>query len=64
MGHFTKFYLERVRESQRYPEELIEHFKPYEDEFRLDDKPPAYRRLCLNDDGTIDTELLWMEADE
>jgi len=39
-------------------------FKPYEDEFKLDDKPPAYRRLCLNADGTIDTELLWMEADE
>jgi hypothetical protein len=24
MGHFTKFYLDRVRESQRYPEELFE----------------------------------------
>jgi hypothetical protein len=25
MGHFTNFYLERVKESQSYPEELIEN---------------------------------------
>jgi hypothetical protein len=25
MGHFTKFYLDRVRESQSYPAELFEH---------------------------------------
>jgi hypothetical protein len=25
MGHFTNFYIERVKESQRYPEELIEN---------------------------------------
>ena len=25
MGHFTNFYLERVKESQRYPEELIDN---------------------------------------
>jgi hypothetical protein len=24
VGHFTKFYLDRVRESQSYPEELFE----------------------------------------
>jgi len=39
-------------------------FKPFEDDFRLDDKPPAYRRICLNADGSIDTELMWMDTDE
>jgi Icc protein len=39
-------------------------FKPLEDEFTLDDRPPAYRRICLNADGTLDTELVWLETDE
>ncbi len=39
-------------------------FKPFEDEFALDDKPPAYRRIILNSDGSIETELIWLEADE
>lgn len=39
-------------------------FKPFEDDFSLDSKPPAYRRICLNADGSIDTELIWMETDE
>ena len=39
-------------------------FKPLQDEFTVDDKPPAYRRIGLNADGSIDTELIWMESDE
>lgn len=39
-------------------------FKPFEDEFALDDKPPAYRRITLNSDGSIETELIWLQADE
>ncbi|MGI9260731.1 MAG: 3',5'-cyclic-AMP phosphodiesterase [Woeseiaceae bacterium] len=39
-------------------------FKPFADDFELDDKPPAYRRICLNQDGSIETELIWMETDE
>jgi len=39
-------------------------FKPLEDEFTLDDRPPAYRRICLNADGSLDTELIWLDSDE
>lgn len=35
-------------------------FEPGSDAFAIDDKPPAYRRLGLLDDGTIDTELVWV----
>jgi len=37
-------------------------FKPHSDEFAVDDKPPAYRRLSLQDDGSIDEELVWLPA--
>lgn len=30
------------------------------DEFAVDDNPPAYRRIELNTDGSIDTELVWV----
>jgi Icc protein len=30
------------------------------DEFAVDDRPPAYRRIELNIDGSIDTELIWV----
>jgi len=36
-------------------------FKPGSDDFAVDDKPPAYRRLTLNVDGSVDTELLWID---
>ena len=36
-------------------------FKPGSDKFAVDDKPPAYRRLTLNSDGSIDSELLWID---
>lgn len=29
--------------------------------FDVDDRPPAYRRLALRDDGGIDTELVWLD---
>ncbi|MEX1266492.1 MAG: metallophosphoesterase [Woeseia sp.] len=37
-------------------------FKPQSDEFALDDRPPAYRRVLLRDDGSIDSELVWLPA--
>ena len=37
-------------------------FKPGSDDFAVDDRPPAYRRLTLNDDGGIDSELMWVES--
>lgn len=30
------------------------------DRYALDDKPPAYRRLALYADGSVDTELVWI----
>lgn len=35
-------------------------FMPRSDEFAVDEQPPAYRRLSLKTDGTIDTELIWV----
>ena len=35
-------------------------FKPRCDEFAVDDKPPAYRRIELRKDGSVDTELVWV----
>ena len=36
-------------------------FKPGSDEFALDDRPPAYRRIELHADGRFDTELIWVD---
>ena len=38
-------------------------FLPNADEFAVDDKPPAYRRVALNADGTLDAELIWVDDD-
>lgn len=35
-------------------------FAPGATDFALDDKPPGCRLLCLQDDGRIDTEILWV----
>lgn len=35
-------------------------FEPGSDEFAIDEQPPAYRRLSLLNDGTIDDELVWL----
>jgi Icc protein len=32
------------------------------DEFALDDNPPAYRKICLHADGSIENELIWVDA--
>lgn len=34
-------------------------FAPEVDEFAIDDRPPAYRRLALRTDGRIDSEVVW-----
>jgi Icc protein len=36
-------------------------FKPGSDEFAVDDRPPAYRRIELFADGRFSTELIWVE---
>ncbi len=35
-------------------------FLPDSEEFALDDRPPAYRRIVLTADGHIDDELVWV----
>lgn len=36
-------------------------FKPKSDEFAVDERPPAYRRLELSPDGSIEEELVWVD---
>jgi Icc protein len=36
-------------------------FLPLSDEFAVDPRPPAYRRLTLQSDGGIETEVVWVE---
>ena len=40
-----------------------QQFMPSSDEFALDDKSPAYRRIELSADGTVSTELVWVTED-
>ena len=35
-------------------------FLPVSDEFAVDERPPAYRRLTLLPDGSVDTEVVWV----
>lgn len=37
-------------------------FALHSDEFALDENPPAYRRLELHKDGSIDHELVWIQG--
>jgi 3',5'-cyclic-AMP phosphodiesterase len=37
-------------------------FLPHSDEFAVDPRPPAYRTLTLRADGTILTEVVWVDA--
>ena len=37
-------------------------FKVGSDEFALDDLPPAYRQIELHPDGTVTTELKWLDT--
>ena len=39
-------------------------FKPHSDDFALDEMPPAYRRVSLHADGTVETELIWLDQVE
>ena len=38
-------------------------FKPRSDEFAVDDRTPAYRRVELHADGTLGHELVWTERE-
>lgn len=38
-------------------------FLPRADEFAVDDRPPAYRRIELRPDGGVDVELIWVDRD-
>jgi Icc protein len=36
-------------------------FLPLAADFSVDSRPPAYRRMTLHPDGTLDTEVVWVE---
>ena len=36
-------------------------FLPRSDQFAVDERPPAYRRLTLHADGTLDTDVVWVD---
>jgi Icc protein len=36
-------------------------FLPQANEFAVDARPPAYRRITLQPDGTLETEVVWVE---
>lgn len=36
-------------------------FKPGSENFAVDERPPAYRRLMLHKDGSTDNELIWVD---
>ena len=35
-------------------------FEPGSEKFAVDDNPPAYRRITLGADGSVDTEVVWV----
>ena len=37
-------------------------FEPGSDDFAVDERPPAYRRVTLRADGSFETELIWVES--
>ncbi len=37
-------------------------FKPGSKDFAVDDNPPAYRKLTLHTDGSVGSELVWVET--
>ena len=36
-------------------------FKPKSEKFSIDNHPPGYRRIELNEDGSIKTEVIWLD---
>src|SRR6204780_351673 len=43
------------------PPSTCAQFLPQANEFAVDARPPAYRRLTLQSDGTLDTEVVWVD---
>ncbi len=39
-------------------------FKAGSDDFALDDNGPAYRRISLKADGSVENELIWLEPEQ
>lgn len=39
-------------------------FMPGSKEFALDDRPPAYRRVELHEDGSIEEQLVWVQVED
>jgi Icc protein len=54
--------LDTIRDGIRYlaTPATCSQFLPGSDEFALDNRPPGYRTLELNSDGSINTEVIWL----
>lgn len=62
-GHVHQSY-EGMRKGVRLlaTPSTCQQFLPHSDEFAVDPSPPAYRTLELRPDGTIATEVVWVET--
>ena len=60
-GHVHQHY-DAVHEGVRLiaTPSTCRQFLPRADEFAVDDRPPAYRRVELGPDGSVDAELIWV----
>ena len=62
-GHVHQHY-DAVHDSIRLiaTPSTCRQFLPRADEFAVDDKPPAYRCIELQPDGSVDVELVWVHS--
>lgn len=62
-GHIHQAF-ERAYDSVRIigTPSTCRQFKIASEEFAVDDNPPAYRRISLYPNGSVDTELIWLPA--
>lgn len=62
-GHVHQAVDTRIDDVQVYgTPSTCRQFKPGSRLFAVDDRPPAYRRVSLRDDGRIESELVWVNA--
>ena len=61
-GHIHQNYFINQNNIQIYgTPSTCRQFKPKEKNFKMDTRPPGYRRIELFEDGTIKTEVVWVD---